>query len=55
MKPRFLEFFAGGGMARAGLSPEWRCVFANDFDPKKAAVYRANWGMPLSSKATLPD
>lgn len=40
----FYEFFAGGGMARAGLGPDWRCLFANDFDPKKAAAYRANWG-----------
>jgi DNA (cytosine-5)-methyltransferase 1 len=40
----FYEFFAGGGMARAGLGPEWRCLFANDFDPKKAASYRENWG-----------
>ncbi len=40
----FYEFFAGGGMARAGLGPDWQCLFANDFDPKKAAAYRANWG-----------
>lgn len=40
----FYEFFAGGGMVRAGLGPNWRCVFANDIDPRKAAVYRANWG-----------
>lgn len=40
----FLEFFAGGGMARAGLGPEWRCLFANDFDPAKAAAYAAAWG-----------
>lgn len=40
----FYEFFAGGGMARAGLGKGWRCVFANDFDPKKAASYAANWG-----------
>lgn len=39
----FYEFFAGGGMARAGLEG-WRCAFANDFDPMKAGVYRANWG-----------
>lgn len=42
-QPSFYEFFAGGGMARAGLKG-WRCLFANDFDPKKAAAYRANWG-----------
>lgn len=40
----FYEFFAGGGMARAGLGHDWRCTFANDFDPKKAASYAANWG-----------
>lgn len=40
----FLEFFAGGGMARAGLElAGWNCVFANDFDRKKAASYRRNW------------
>lgn len=44
MTLRFLEFFAGGGMARAGLGDGWTCAFANDFDPKKAASYRANWG-----------
>lgn len=41
---RFLEFFAGGGMARAGLGPSWKCVFANDFDSKKGEAYAANWG-----------
>jgi DNA (cytosine-5)-methyltransferase 1 len=40
----FLEFFAGGGMARAGLGKGWECTFANDFDPMKAATYAANWG-----------
>jgi len=39
----FYEFFAGGGMARAGLGADWQCLFANDFDPKKAASYAANW------------
>ncbi|WP_322896179.1 MULTISPECIES: DNA cytosine methyltransferase [unclassified Yoonia] len=42
--PTFLEFFAGGGMVRAGLGSAWTCSFANDFDEMKAAVYRANWG-----------
>lgn len=42
--PRFLEFFAGAGLVRLGLEPEWRCVFANDLSPKKAAAYRANFG-----------
>lgn len=42
--PSFLEFFAGGGMARAGLGTGWECLLANDIDPKKAEAYRANWG-----------
>jgi DNA (cytosine-5)-methyltransferase 1 len=40
----FYEFFAGGGMARAGLGAGWDCLFANDFDRMKAKTYRANWG-----------
>ena len=40
----YYEFFAGGGMARAGLGPDWTCLFANDFDLKKAASYAENWG-----------
>jgi DNA (cytosine-5)-methyltransferase 1 len=40
----FYEFFAGGGMARAGLGEGWNCLFANDIDPKKGASYVANWG-----------
>lgn len=40
----FYEFFAGGGMVRAGLASEWRCLFANDFDRKKSRIYEANWG-----------
>jgi DNA (cytosine-5)-methyltransferase 1 len=41
--PDFYEFFAGGGMVRAGLSTGWDCLFANDFDHKKSSVYRRNW------------
>lgn len=41
--PCFYEFFAGGGMARAGLAG-WTCLFANDFDAKKARSYADNWG-----------
>jgi DNA (cytosine-5)-methyltransferase 1 len=41
---KFYEFFAGGGMARAGLGKEWECLLANDFDFKKSNTYRANWG-----------
>ncbi|MGE9010565.1 DNA cytosine methyltransferase [Leptospira interrogans] len=39
----FYEFFAGGGMARAGLGSDWCCLFANDFDHKKSRVYRDNY------------
>lgn len=41
--PTFLEFFAGGGMARLGLGEGWSCAFANDFDAVKAATYQANF------------
>jgi DNA (cytosine-5)-methyltransferase 1 len=40
----FYEFFAGGGMARLGLGPAWRCTFANDCCDKKAAAYRSYFG-----------
>lgn len=31
-------------MARVGLGAAWRCLFANDFDPRKAKAYADNWG-----------
>jgi DNA (cytosine-5)-methyltransferase 1 len=40
----FYEFFAGGGMARAGLGPDWDCLFANDISDAKAQSYVVNWG-----------
>jgi DNA (cytosine-5)-methyltransferase 1 len=46
----FYEFFAGAGMARAGLGSEWRCVFANEFDVKKSVIYRQHWGAPDALK-----
>lgn len=42
--PSYHEFFAGGGMVRAGLGQDWTCLFANDIDAKKGASYTANWG-----------
>lgn len=39
----FYEFFAGAGMARAGLGSGWSCLFANDIDQKKCATYEDNW------------
>jgi DNA (cytosine-5)-methyltransferase 1 len=38
------EFFAGGGMTRLGLGPQWRVSFANDIDRFKASVYRNAFG-----------
>jgi DNA (cytosine-5)-methyltransferase 1 len=40
----FYEMFCGGGMVRMALSDGWRCLIANDHDPKKAAAYRMNFG-----------
>ena len=37
-----LDFFAGSGLVRLGLEPDFRTVWANDICPKKAAVYDAN-------------
>jgi len=51
----FYEFFAGGGMARAGLGSGWACLFANDFDHKKGVVYRENWGIGDSDKLLTGD
>lgn len=47
------EFFAGGGMARLGLGPAWKCVFANDSCEKKARAYRARFGS--SSELKVAD
>ena len=44
----FYEFFAGGGMAGLGLGAGWACLIANDFDPVKAATYRANLTGPAN-------
>lgn len=43
-KYTFQEFFAGGGMVRQALEQDWSCLFANDFDGKKALTYQENWG-----------
>ena len=40
----FYEFFAGGGMARAGLGQHWQCLLANDICEAKGRSYAANWG-----------
>ena len=53
--PAFYEFFAGAGMARAGLGKHWRCLFANDIDRKKAAAYRRNWGADGYLRGDIKD
>jgi DNA (cytosine-5)-methyltransferase 1 len=45
-KPRktFAEYFAGIGLMRLGLEHEgWTIAFANDIDPQKEEMYRANF------------
>jgi DNA (cytosine-5)-methyltransferase 1 len=43
----FAEFFAGVGLVREGLAASgWRCVYANDIDPKKREIYEANFPDP---------
>ena len=37
-----LDFFAGSGLVSAGLSSDFRTVWANDISPKKALVFNAN-------------
>ncbi len=40
----FCEFFAGIGLVREGLKTSgWRCVYANDNDPKKQQLYEAHF------------
>jgi DNA (cytosine-5)-methyltransferase 1 len=40
----FAEFFAGIGLVRLALERQgWSALFANDNDPQKAAMYRANF------------
>ncbi len=48
--PSFYEFFAGAGMAREGLGENWDCLFANEFDLKKTAIYKKNWPTPAVLK-----
>lgn len=54
-RPHFLEFFAGGGMARQGLDGLFDCAFANDFDPMKCAAYRRNFPHELLDQGDIWD
>jgi DNA (cytosine-5)-methyltransferase 1 len=39
----FYEFFAGTGMVRLGLGPDWTCLLANDNNVDKATSYARNF------------
>lgn len=41
----FAEFFAGIGLVHEALKGSgWHCVYANDIDPKKEAMYKGHFG-----------
>jgi DNA (cytosine-5)-methyltransferase 1 len=45
MGKNFAEFFAGIGLVHAGLRPGgWECIYANDIDAKKRAMYEGEFG-----------
>jgi C-5 cytosine-specific DNA methylase len=41
----FYEFFAGAGMVRLGLGPDWTCLLANDNNVEKATSYARNFNV----------
>ena len=48
------EFFSGIGLVRLALERQgWQVVFANDFDPDKAEMYRQNW--PVDDHLLVED
>lgn len=51
----FYEFFAGGGLARAGLGEGWSCHLAHESDAKKAASYAANFGSTELQSGEIAD
>jgi DNA (cytosine-5)-methyltransferase 1 len=55
VKTGFYEFFAGGGMARLGLGPRWRCLVANDISKSKAEAYDANFRDHVMRQADVAD
>ena len=44
MNAAFYEFFCGGGMARVGFGPEWKCLIANDNDRRESGRLRGQLG-----------
>jgi DNA (cytosine-5)-methyltransferase 1 len=52
----FCEFFAGIGLVHEALRRSgWRCVYANDIDPKKRQMYAGHYGEPASEHYHLGD
>lgn len=49
----FLDFFAGVGLVEIALEPPWKCVWANDIDPRKKAIYDTNF--PENERYKLAD
>ena len=42
---QFAEFFAGIGLVHEALKCSgWKCIYANDIDPKKEAMYKGHFG-----------
>jgi DNA (cytosine-5)-methyltransferase 1 len=50
-----LDFFAGSGLVRLGLEPDFRTAWANDVDRRKALVYRANFGDETFHLGSIED
>ncbi len=50
-----LDFFAGSGLVRLGLEPEFKTLWANDNSAKKRAVYAANHPQGNFSLASIQD
>jgi DNA (cytosine-5)-methyltransferase 1 len=45
VEPTCIEFFAGIGLTHLGLSSHgWRCLYANDIEPKKRKMYETRFG-----------
>ena len=49
----FFEFFAGGGMARAGLGNAGAACSPTISTRRKSSTYEANWGVGDISTAML--
>jgi DNA (cytosine-5)-methyltransferase 1 len=44
--PTCIEFFSGIGLTHLGLSSHgWKCLYANDIEPKKKRMYETSFGL----------